>query len=77
MVGGYLFFSVPPSQKRTYESRPRNSAWKNSRDPLILEGLHENWTLALRFQVSAQPPAKKTAGLIKNETLKKRISNIE
>jgi hypothetical protein len=26
-------------------------------------------------QVSAQPPAKKTAGLIEKETLKKRISN--
>jgi hypothetical protein len=28
-------------------------------------------------QVSAPPPAKKTAGLIEQETLKKRISNIE
>jgi hypothetical protein len=27
-----------------------------------------NWTLSLRFQVSAQPPAKKTAGLIEKET---------
>jgi hypothetical protein len=31
----------------------------------------------IRCQVSAQPPAKKTAGLIEKETLKKRISNIE
>jgi hypothetical protein len=32
----------------------------------------------VRFQVSAQPPAKPTAGLIQKETLKKkRISNIE
>jgi hypothetical protein len=30
-----------------------------------------------RFQVSAQPLAKKTAGLIGKETLKKRITNIE
>jgi hypothetical protein len=29
------------------------------------------------FQVSAQPPAKKTAGLIEKETLKKRIANSE
>jgi hypothetical protein len=28
-------------------------------------------------QVSAPPPAKKTAGLIERETVKKRISNIE
>ena len=28
-------------------------------------------------QVSAQPSAKKTAGLIEKETLKNRISNIE
>jgi hypothetical protein len=28
-------------------------------------------------QCSAKPPAKKTAGLIEKETLKKRISNIE
>jgi hypothetical protein len=27
----------------------------------------------VRFQVSAQSPAKKTAGLIEKETLKKRI----
>jgi hypothetical protein len=31
----------------------------------------------VRFQVSAQPLAKKTAGLIGKETLKKRITNIE
>jgi len=30
-----------------------------------------------RFQVSAPPPAKKTAGLIEKETLQKRISNNE
>jgi hypothetical protein len=29
------------------------------------------------FQFSAPPPAKKTAGQIEKETLKKRISNIE
>ena len=34
--------------------------------------VQRNW-----FQVSAQPPAKKTAGLIEKETLKKRITNIE
>jgi len=27
--------------------------------------------------VSAQPPTKQTAGIIENETLKKRITNIE
>jgi hypothetical protein len=37
------------------------------------------WSLAYgrKFQVSAQPPAKKTAGLIEKETLKKRITIIE
>jgi hypothetical protein len=34
-------------------------------------------TFTRRVQVSAQPPAKKTAGLIEKETLKKRITNIE
>jgi hypothetical protein len=29
------------------------------------------------FKGSAQPPAKKTVGLIEKETLKKRISNVE
>ena len=33
--------------------------------------------LGFRFQVSAPPPAKKTAGQIEKETLKKRISNNE
>jgi len=31
--------------------RSRHSAWKNSCDSLTFEGLHENWMLALRFQV--------------------------
>jgi hypothetical protein len=30
------------------------------------------WYTGFGFQVSAQPPAKKTAGLIEKETLKKR-----
>ncbi len=34
------------------EYRPRHSAWKNSCDSLAVVGLHENWTLAIRFQVS-------------------------
>jgi len=32
--------------------RPRHSACKNNRDSLIFGGLRENWTQALRFQVS-------------------------
>ena len=47
----------------------RHFAWENGSDSLTVEGLHENWTLVLRFQVSAQPPAKKTAGQIKKETV--------
>jgi hypothetical protein len=37
------------------------------------------WVLGSGFWVqgSAPPPAKKTAGQIEKETLKKRISNIE
>jgi hypothetical protein len=33
--------------------------------------------LEVLVQGSAQPPARKTAGLIEKETLKKRITNIE
>jgi len=32
--------------------RSRHSAWKNGCGSLIVVGLHENWTLAIRFQVS-------------------------
>jgi hypothetical protein len=34
----------------------------------------KNLVSGVRFQVSAQPPTKKTAGLIEKETLKKRMS---
>jgi hypothetical protein len=44
--------------------RPRHLTWEKCYDSLTVTGLHENWTLALRCQVSAQPPAKKTAGQI-------------
>jgi hypothetical protein len=37
---GYIYF------------RPHHSAWKNGGDSLIVVGLHENWTLASRCQVS-------------------------
>jgi hypothetical protein len=47
--------------------KSRHSAWKNGCDTLTVLGLHENWTLTFRFQVSAQPPAKKTTGLIEKE----------
>jgi hypothetical protein len=43
--------------------RPRQSAWKNSRDSLIFEGLHENWTLALRFRASGVSSEKARADL--------------
>jgi len=43
--------------------RPRHSAWKNNRDSLIFWGLHENWTLALRFQVSGVSSEKARASL--------------
>jgi hypothetical protein len=32
--------------------RPRHSGWKNGCDSLTVVGLHENWTMSLRFQVS-------------------------
>ena len=32
--------------------RPRYSAWTNNCDYLAVMGLHENWRLALRFQVA-------------------------
>ena len=38
--------------KQSPHYRPRYSAWKNNCDSLAVVGLHENWTLALRFQVS-------------------------
>ncbi len=50
------------------KSRSRHSTWKKGCDSLTVVGLHENWTQALRCQVSAQPPAKKTAGQIEKET---------
>jgi len=47
-----------------FDSRPCHSAWEKCYDSLTVVGLHGNWTLALRCQVSAQPPAKKTVGQI-------------
>ena len=34
------------------DSRPRHSAWKNGCDSLIVVDLDENWTSAIRCQVS-------------------------
>jgi len=42
--------------------RPRYSAWKNNCDSLAVMGLHENWTLAPRFQVSGVRTKKQGAG---------------
>jgi hypothetical protein len=42
---------------RAFDSICRHSAWKNGCDTLTVVGLYENWTLALSFQVSAQPLA--------------------
>jgi hypothetical protein len=43
--------------------KPRHSAWKNGCDSLIAAGLHENWSLPLRFQVSGVSREKARAGL--------------
>jgi hypothetical protein len=43
--------------------RYRNSAWKNGCDTLSGVGLHENWTLALRFQVSGVRSENEKAAL--------------
>ena len=44
-------------------SRPRHSAWKNGCDSLTVVGLHENWTLAIRCQVSGVSREKAKASL--------------
>ena len=49
--------------------RPRHSAWKNSCESVAVMGLHENWTLVLRCQMSARPLAADAASLIEKETL--------
>ncbi len=49
--------------------RPHHSAWKNSCDSLTVVGLHENWALAFRCQVSAPPLAAEAASLIEKETV--------
>ncbi len=41
------YIVVPPTNCRC-----RHAAWENGCDTLTVVGLHENWTLALRFQVS-------------------------
>ncbi len=46
-----------------YYNRPRHSAWKNSCDYSTVVGLHENWTLALRCQVSGVSRENASAGL--------------
>ncbi|MEE9611687.1 MAG: hypothetical protein V3W19_10560 [Desulfatiglandales bacterium] len=43
--------------------RPRRSAWENSCASLTVVGLHENWTLALRCQVSGVSSENVRAGL--------------
>ncbi len=43
--------------------RPCHSAWENSCDSLTVVGLHENWTLALRCQVSGNSSENARAGL--------------
>ena len=57
---GNLLFKL--TDKFTY-NRPRHSAWKNGCDSLIVLGLYENWTLAIRFQVSGVSREKARAGL--------------
>ena len=47
-----LLFTVSCKIEVIANCRPRHSAWKNSCDSLAVVGLHENWTLALRCQVS-------------------------
>ena len=42
----------PTASEWGVKYRPRHSAWKNDCGSLIVVGLHENSTLALRFQVS-------------------------
>ena len=43
--------------------RCHHLAWTNGCDTLTVVGLHENWTLALRFQVSGVRSEKAKAGL--------------
>ena len=43
--------------------RCRHAAWKNGCDTLTVVGLHENWTLELRFQVSGVRSENARAGL--------------
>ena len=57
---------APLPARRAY--RPEGRAYSSERGVI---------TFTSSVQVSAQPPAKKTAGLIEQETLKKRISNVE
>jgi hypothetical protein len=47
----------------TLVSRPRHSIWKNGCDPSTVVRLHENWTLALRFQVSGVRGENAKSGL--------------
>jgi hypothetical protein len=44
-------------------SRYHHSAWKNGCDTLTAVGLHENWTLALRCQVSGVSSENARVGL--------------
>ncbi|CAB1083249.1 hypothetical protein D1AOALGA4SA_10823 [Olavius algarvensis Delta 1 endosymbiont] len=51
----------------------------DSEDPTLV---HPNWVMKIgtftnNVQVSTLPPAKKRAGQIKKESMKKRITNIE
>ena len=46
-----------------YGYRSRHFAWENGSDSLTVEGLHENWTLVLRFQVSGVSSENARAGL--------------
>jgi hypothetical protein len=48
---------------RQGQFRSRHFAWENGRDSLTVVGLHENWTLVLRFQVSGVRSENARAGL--------------
>jgi len=58
-----MLMCVDFNKQYFYDFRPRHSAWKNNRNSLIFGGLHENWTLALRFQVSDVSSEKARASL--------------
>jgi hypothetical protein len=62
-----------------YYFSSRHSVWKTGCDTLTVMGLHENWILALRCQVSGVSAAAglKSGQLNRRGNFKKQISNIE